>query len=110
MSTLERSKIMQELNLARKRQDMPEVVRLEEKLKAFNEINDAFAAKEKVDPLALVNERNRLANVEAVRRAEAENAKRRFRDRKSALAGSRPGTPGFLKSRLVFMSLRSESL
>ncbi|KLO18877.1 plus-3-domain-containing protein [Schizopora paradoxa] len=98
MSTLERSKIMQELNLARKRHDMPEITRLEEKLKAFNEATEGFEAKKEVDPLALVNERNRLANLEAVRRAEAENAKRRFRDRKAALAASRSGTPSLLKS------------
>ena len=102
---------MQELNLARKRHDMPEITRLEEKLKAFNEAIEALEVKKEVDPLALVNERNRLANLEAVRRAEAENAKRRFRDRKAALAASRSGTPNLLKSRLVHdLFVRNESL
>lgn len=98
MSTLERSKIIQELNLARKRYDTVEIAKLEEKLKAFNETADMFAVKKEMDPLTLVNERNRLANNEGVRRAEAEHAKKKFRDRKAALAGSRPGTPSLLKS------------
>ncbi len=98
---------MQELNLARKRYDTVEIAKLEEKLKAFNETADMFAVKKEMDPLTLVNERNRLANNEGVRRAEAEHAKKKFRDRKAALAGSRPGTPSLLKSRLVFNDIAS---
>ena len=46
--------------------------------------------------LAKVNERNRRANMEGVRKAEAETAERKRRDRRLAMAanGSRPGTPG----------------
>ena len=48
--------------------------------------------------LAIVNERNRKANLEAVRKAELIDMERKRKERKiAAQAGSRPGTPNPLQ-------------
>jgi len=52
------------------------------------------------DLMAKVNERNRKANVEAVRKAESAEADRRRRERKAALLGIRPSTPSDQSARL----------
>jgi RNA polymerase-associated protein RTF1 len=84
LSTLDRSMLIQQRTLAIRRQDFAEVAEIDEKLAADAAKQQSSARHEGVDLLARVNERNRKANVEAVRKAELEGAERKRRDRKLA--------------------------
>ncbi|EMD36880.1 hypothetical protein CERSUDRAFT_114800 [Gelatoporia subvermispora B] len=93
--TMERSRLSQARTLALRRQDYDEVKQIDAQLA---ELTPARSDREdKADILAKVNERNRKANMEAVRRAEILEAERKRRERKLLAAGGRgtvtPGTP-----------------
>lgn len=100
-SAMERSRLLQELHLARLRHDHAEVEEIEARLKEMSSASaNNGSEKQDVDLLAKVNERNRKANIEAVRKAEAAEADRRRRERKAALLGLRPSTPSDSSARL----------
>ncbi|KAJ6562484.1 hypothetical protein B0H19DRAFT_1144701 [Mycena capillaripes] len=84
LSVAERSRLIAQRTLAQRRQDYDEVRQIEEQLAKLTESGPATpAGDELVDRLALVNERNRKANMEAVRRAEILEAERKRRERKN---------------------------
>src|SRR5258708_23728464 len=76
LTMLERSRLMQERTLALRRQDYAELREVDKKLEEASsppvKQHDSGA-----DLLAKVNERNRKANVEAVRRAELAESERK---------------------------------
>lgn len=82
LSMLERSRMMQERTLALRRQDYEEVSEIDAKLEEANKGNNVTKPGGGVELLAKVNERNRKANVEAVRRAEIAEIERKRRERK----------------------------
>lgn len=85
---IERSRLIQAKTLAMRRQDFVEVTDIEAKLKELPVVQSTREEEESLaDKLAKVNERNRKANVEAVRKAELLEAERKRRDRKLANAG-----------------------
>lgn len=84
--TMERSRLMQAKTLAMRRQDYVELAEIESKLKELpaqvvREEEETLSGK-----LAKVNERNRRANLEVVRKAEFE-AERKRKERKLAASG-----------------------
>ncbi|KAG9307983.1 hypothetical protein JVU11DRAFT_12121 [Chiua virens] len=87
--TMERSRLIQAKTLALRRQDYSEVADIEAKLKELPVAQSSREEEEEsiADKLAKVNERNRKANVEAVRKAELLEAERKRRERKLASAG-----------------------
>jgi RNA polymerase-associated protein RTF1 len=93
----EKSRLMQARTLAIRRQDTAELADLDEKLAELNAIADRTPHKEDegtTDLLSRVNQRNRKANIEAVRQAELREAERKRRERKlAAQGGSGAGTP-----------------
>jgi RNA polymerase-associated protein RTF1 len=119
-TTLEKSKLMQARTLAQRRHDYAEVAEIDAKLLEFETAADVLSEDRKRDDmLAKVSERNRKANLEAMRRIELAEAERRRNERKNigrsgtstpvdpsarlrtvprtfnnAAAGSAPGTPG----------------
>jgi RNA polymerase-associated protein RTF1 len=86
MSTLERSRLTQARTLAMRRHDYDEMKDIDTQLAAAENL-PAPARVEAVDVLAKVNERNRKANQEAVRRAEMAESERKRRERKLVAAG-----------------------
>jgi len=90
LSTAERSLLNQQRTLAIRRQDFSEVREIEAKL-ADDAAKHEPTKAGPVDLLTMVNERNRKANMEAVRKAEIAEAERKRRERK--LAGQNRGTP-----------------
>ena len=105
LSTLERSMLIQQRTLALRRQDLTEVEEIDLKLEADKQQQQQTGGmrNDTVDLLARVNERNRKANVEAVRRAELEGAERKRRDRKLAMENGGVGTPIDPSARLKIM-------
>ncbi|KAJ7173056.1 plus-3-domain-containing protein [Mycena crocata] len=118
LSVAERSRLIAQRTLAQRRQDYDEMREIDEQLAKMGESGPPTPAEDAPrDRLALVNERNRKANMEAVRRAEVAEAERKRRERKnrdnniptvidpsarlrtiprlfeSATPTSRPGTP-----------------
>ncbi|TFK52972.1 plus-3-domain-containing protein [Heliocybe sulcata] len=91
--TMERSRLTQARTLALRRQDYNEVTEIDAQLKALAVTPDARQRDEGTqnDILAKVNERNRKANMDAVRKAEIAEAERKRRERKLALQ-SKSGT------------------
>lgn len=93
-----RAQLTQERNLAMKRQDYNEVTKIEQQIEALAAVQGAANGKpdrrqdNHADVMARVNERNRKANLEAVRKAEAEQAARKRQERKAAAAA---GVHGF---------------
>jgi len=87
---MERSRLMQSRTLALRRQDYDEVKEIDAELENLANTNDSKPHEEVADMLAKVNERNRKANMEAVRKAELMESERRRRDRKLAAAGALP--------------------
>ncbi|KAF7292729.1 Plus3 domain-containing protein [Mycena indigotica] len=86
---LERARLTAARKLAVNRHDNAEVAQIDEQLRLLNESNTNVAVREtQEDKLAKVNERNRKANMEAVRRAELEAAERKRRERKAAASGT----------------------
>ncbi|KAJ3564397.1 hypothetical protein NP233_g8321 [Leucocoprinus birnbaumii] len=120
MVTVERSRLNAARTLALRRNDIDEVAQIDAQLAALGVPAKPRHSEEAADLLAKVNERNRKANMEAVRKAEIAEAERKRRERKLAAAGtpvpihdpsarlktvprlfnsatpttSRPGTPG----------------
>ncbi|KXN89714.1 hypothetical protein AN958_05254 [Leucoagaricus sp. SymC.cos] len=118
MATVERSRLNAARTLALRRNDLEEVAQIDAQLAALGA--PLKRQEESTDLLAKVNERNRKANVEAMRKAEIAEVERKRRERKLAAAGtpvpvadpsarlktvprlfnsatptpSRPGTPG----------------
>ncbi|KAI6115353.1 hypothetical protein EDD16DRAFT_1595144 [Pisolithus croceorrhizus] len=111
--TMERSRLMQARTLAVRRHDYTELEDIEAKLKGLPVVQNAREEDESLaDKLAKVNERNRKANLEAVRRAEYE-AERKRRERKLAAAGlsgtATPESSAKLKATPRFLSNASRS-
>ncbi|KDR77150.1 hypothetical protein GALMADRAFT_246379 [Galerina marginata CBS 339.88] len=93
LSALERSSLNQKRTLAMRRHDHAEVAEIDVML-----AEDAANAPEPVrsgdsDMLAKVNERNRKANMESVRKAEVFEAERKRRERKLASQNGGTSTP-----------------
>jgi RNA polymerase-associated protein RTF1 len=87
--TLERSRLTQARTLAQRRHDFSEVAEIDAQLAELAATSSADRpsnARKDDDMLAKVNERNRRANMEAVRRAELAEADRKRRERKLAAA------------------------
>ncbi|CAL1710020.1 unnamed protein product [Somion occarium] len=115
--TMERSRLSQARTLALRRHDQEEVQQIDAKLVELSEqqadSKPSRKQEESVeDILAKVNERNRRANAEAIRKAELRETERKRRERKLALANgsATPTTPndpsGRLKSTSKFLSSR----
>jgi RNA polymerase-associated protein RTF1 len=89
--TMERSRLTQALTLAQRRQDQDDVQKLQVELAnlapAAMHIEDRSSHTDLTDVLAKVNERNRKANLEAVRKAEMMEIERKRRERKLAASG-----------------------
>lgn len=99
-ATLERSRLNQARTLAIRRQDYTELAAIDAQLAALTPVSSANGAgrdEDATDILARVNERNRKANLEQVRKAEIAEAERKRRERKLAVMRS--------KSRFVHLSV-----
>jgi RNA polymerase-associated protein RTF1 len=91
MLTLERSRLMQARTLAQRRHDFKDVELIENQLTELAAtLPPDHARDDDDDMLTRVNERNRRANMEAVRKAEIAEADRKRRERKLAATGSTP--------------------
>jgi RNA polymerase-associated protein RTF1 len=101
-TTLERSRLQQALTLAQRRQDHTEIAEIQDQLSKLSAADTSVsnsnagevvrsAEDELREKLALVNERNRRANLEAVRKAELAESERKRAKRK--LEASRLSTP-----------------
>jgi RNA polymerase-associated protein RTF1 len=90
-ATMERSRLNQARTLAMRRHDQDEVEVIDKQLA---ELPVLPAAREELvsDMLAKVNERNRKANLEAVRKSEIQEVERKRRDRKLQVAARASGT------------------
>lgn len=90
--TMEKSRLTQARTLAMRRQDYAEVKEIDTKLSDLATTAAATSVipreEDDTDMLARVNERNRKANLEAVRKAEILDAERKRRERKLAAAGA----------------------
>lgn len=82
-ATIERSRLIQARTLASRRQDYEELAEINQKLA---ELPAAVPIRDEEisDKLAKVNERNRKANLEAVRKSEILEAERKRRERTMA--------------------------
>lgn len=87
LSTLERSSLLQKRTLAERRQDYAEVEEIDAQLAQHAANAPEPARNVTADLLARVNERNRKANMESVRKAELQEAERKRRERKLAQSG-----------------------
>lgn len=96
LSTLERSRFIQERTLAFRREDYSEVELIDAKLQADETLRqgttDGMSStgqkkETTAELLVKVNERNRKANMEAVRRAEIAESERKRKERKMAASG-----------------------
>ena len=104
--TLEKSRLTQERQLAVRRNDLADVERIDAQLAQLlqgTQTNRSARSTNSVNEvIARVNERNRKANLEAVRKAEILEAERKRRDRKHAVGTNGTATPIRTKdSRLV---------
>lgn len=102
-AALERSNLVQKRTLAQRRRDFREVAEIDAQLATLDSVTGSQVRSEKEDILAKVNERNRAANREAVRRAEVAEAERKrkmWKEKRAAVVSaaasgeSRPNTPG----------------
>lgn len=86
--TLERSRLIQARTLAQRRHDFAEVEEIDAQLAelAASSTDRLSNPRDAEDMLAKVNERNRRANMDAVRKAEIAEADRKRRERKLAAA------------------------
>lgn len=112
--TMERSRLVSQRTLATRRQDWAEVKLIDEKLAELAATAPVRVSNEtRQDILAKVNERNRKANLEAVRKAEMAEAERKRRERKLLAAGGgtpRSSTPADPAARLKANLLSSRSV
>lgn len=94
-AAVDRGNLVKQRQLAVARRDFEEVKMVDAQIVEIDKALSAQTAKnEKEDKLAKVNERNRLANAEAVRRAEVEASERKRRAWKAKAAEmSRTATP-----------------
>lgn len=97
---MEKSRLNQARTLAIRRKDYTEIEQIDKQLAVLNadlaERNRDKDENRRDDVLAKVNERNRKANMEAVRNAELREAERKRRERKLLAAGnSGTATPTF---------------
>lgn len=101
-ATLEKSRLNQARALALRRHDFTEVAELDRQLAAtFGEVVSTADPTKEDDVLAKLSEKNRKANLDAVRKAELLEAERRRRERKLALSGhSGTSTPTDPSARL----------
>jgi RNA polymerase-associated protein RTF1 len=93
-----RAQLTQQRNLALKRQDYKEAAQIDQELETLASVQEAAGKRERAqdshaDLMARVNERNRKANLEAVRQAEAAQVARKRQERKAAAAGAAIGQP-----------------
>ncbi|KAG1737572.1 uncharacterized protein EDB91DRAFT_1140758 [Suillus paluster] len=99
--TLQRSRLMQAKTLAIRRQDYADAAEIDAKLAELPTVATPArnGGEESLnDKLAKVNERNRKANLEAVRKAELMDAERKRRERKMNASGT--ATPADPSARL----------
>jgi len=99
--TLQRSRLLQAKTLAHRRQDFNEVAEIEAKLAELPVMATParIEGEESLsDKLTKVNERNRKANLEAVRKAELMESERKRRERKMNASGT--ATPADPSARL----------
>ncbi|KAG2159299.1 uncharacterized protein EDB93DRAFT_1114969 [Suillus bovinus] len=98
--TLQRSSLVQAKTLAIRRQDYAEVAEIDAKLAELPAVATPRNGGEESlnDKLAKVNERNRKANLEGVRKAEMLEAERKRRERKMNASGT--ATPADPSARL----------
>ncbi|KAH9947753.1 hypothetical protein B0H21DRAFT_806805 [Amylocystis lapponica] len=95
-ATMERSRLTQARTLAYRRQDFTEVEAIDKQIAALAPAVPANGAADEeslTDVLARVNERNRKANLEQVRKAELQEAERKRRERKLAAKLSSRSVP-----------------
>ncbi|KAG6827815.1 hypothetical protein H0H92_010393 [Tricholoma furcatifolium] len=79
---------MQARTLALRRNDTAEVAEIDLKLAQLTAAQPSQPQKDSSDLLAKVNERNRKANMESIRKAELAEAERKRRERKLAASGT----------------------
>ncbi|KAL1948527.1 hypothetical protein VTO73DRAFT_12602 [Trametes versicolor] len=109
---MERSRLMQARTLAVRRQDYTELAEIDAQLGELAPARESQREESSSDVLARLNERNRKANQDAVRKAERAELDRKRRERtlragtatptlsdaagrlRAKMMGSRPGTPG----------------
>jgi RNA polymerase-associated protein RTF1 len=91
---MEKSRLTQARTLALRRQDLAEVRSIDAQLAELNATNpEAVREETTADIMAIVNERNRKANLEATRKAEQKEAERKKRERKLAAAARASNSP-----------------
>ncbi|RXW19673.1 hypothetical protein EST38_g6184 [Candolleomyces aberdarensis] len=93
---MKKARLNQARSLAMKRQDPKEVAELDKQLAALQAQLDAFGPENapgdsREDILRKVNERNRKANVESVRRAELAESERKRKERELAIQAAAQG-------------------
>lgn len=97
MSAMERSRLNQARTLAQRRNDWDEVAEIDAKLAEEAARTSEQQQPSRVDTaqdlLAKVNERNRKANMEAVRKAETAEAERKKKERKLLAQNGGRSTP-----------------
>lgn len=97
MSAMERSRLNQARTLAQRRNDWNEVAEIDAKLAEEAARTSEQQQPSRVDTaqdlLAKVNERNRKANMEAVRKAEMAEAERKKKERKLLAQNGGRSTP-----------------
>ncbi|KAL5520841.1 RTF1 [Sanghuangporus sanghuang] len=98
--SMERAELARKRDLAQRRRDFAECSQLNEQIAVYDQLLERGVYEEKKeDILTKINERNRQANREAVRRAEAAEVERKRKAWMARVAAnSRPGTPGVQKS------------
>ena len=94
-AAVDRGNLVRMRELALLRRDLEEVKSIDSQIQGIDKaLGSQVARNQKEDLLAKVNERNRLANAEAVRKAELEAAERKRRAWKAKAAElSGKGTP-----------------
>lgn len=91
---MEKSRLTQARTLALRRQDLVEVRSIDVQLAELNATNPEVEREgTTADIMAIVNERNRKANLEATRKAEQKEAERKKRERKLAAAARASNSP-----------------
>lgn len=91
---MEKSRLIQARTLAQRRKDFTEVRSIDAQLAELNATNPEVEREDTTaDIMAIVNERNRKANLEATRRAEQKEAERKKRERKLAAAARASNSP-----------------
>jgi RNA polymerase-associated protein RTF1 len=109
---MEKSRLMQARTLAIRRQDAAEVLVIDTQLAELTAREEPENTRQEgvTDMLAKVNERNRKANLEAVRKAELMETERKRRERKlAAQGGSGNLTPSDPSARLKTLPRLFES-